>query len=132
MSPLYLTVNMQSETVKLDTECVSLLVFIVTRTKCAGQWKTGIVTSLICDNCHNSKLVIFQEKLLKILKCYNFLQVQRRHKCSPAASFANCVMTLYLLKVHLQTFLSVPITQKYQILSCDTLVTNERYMLCTF
>jgi hypothetical protein len=27
-----------------------------------------------------------------------------------------------LLKVHLQTFLSIPITQKYQILSCDTLV----------
>jgi hypothetical protein len=38
-------------------------------------------------------------------------------------------MTLYLLKVHLQTFLSIPITQKCQILSCDTLVANERYML---
>jgi hypothetical protein len=36
-------------------------------------------------------------------------------------------MTLYLLKVHLQTFLSIPITQKYQILSCETLVANERY-----
>jgi hypothetical protein len=36
-------------------------------------------------------------------------------------------LTLYLLKVHLQTFLSVPITQKCQILSCDTLVANERY-----
>jgi hypothetical protein len=35
-------------------------------------------------------------------------------------------MTLYLLKVHLQTFLSTPITQKCQILSCDTLVANER------
>jgi hypothetical protein len=35
-------------------------------------------------------------------------------------------MTLYLLKVHLQMFLSVPITQKCQILSCDTLVANER------
>jgi len=32
---------------------------------------------------------------------------------------------LYLLKVHLQTFLSIPITQKCQILSCDTLVANE-------
>jgi hypothetical protein len=31
-------------------------------------------------------------------------------------------MTLYLLKVHLQTFLSIPVTQKCQILSCDTLV----------
>jgi hypothetical protein len=35
--------------------------------------------SLICNNsvttqqCHNSKSVIFQEKLLKFLKCYNFL-----------------------------------------------------------
>jgi hypothetical protein len=36
-------------------------------------------------------------------------------------------MTLYLLKVHLQTLLSIPITQKCQILSCDTLVANERY-----
>ena len=36
-------------------------------------------------------------------------------------------MTLNLLKVHMQTFLSLPITQKSQILSCDTLVANERY-----
>jgi len=35
-------------------------------------------------------------------------------------------MTLYLLKVHLQTFLCLPITQKWQILSCDTLVANKR------
>jgi len=96
--------------------------------------------SLICDNSvttqqrHNSKVSqlkiwdFFQEKILKVLKCYNFLWVQRRHNCSPAASFANHVMTLYLLKVHLQTFLSVPITQKYQILSCDTLVANVRYV----
>jgi len=37
-------------------------------------------------------------------------------------------MTLYLLKVHLQTCLSIPVTQKCQILSCDTLVANERYV----
>jgi hypothetical protein len=36
-------------------------------------------------------------------------------------------MALYLLNVHLQTFLSIPITQKCQILSCDTLVANEPY-----
>jgi len=53
------------------------------------------------------------------LKCYNFLWVQRRHNGCPAASFAKYVMTLHLLKVHLQTFLSLPITQKCQILSCD-------------
>ena len=74
---------------------------------------------------HNSKSVIFRERILKVLKCYTFLWVQRRHNCSPAASFANCVTTLYLLKVYLKTFLSVPITQKWQILSCDTLVANE-------
>jgi hypothetical protein len=78
------------------------------------------------QKCHNSKSLIFQERLLKVLKCYNFLWVQRRHNCSPAASFANCVTTLDLLKVHLQTFLSIPITQKCQILSCDSLVANER------
>jgi len=81
------------------------------------------------QQCHNSKFVIFQEKSLKVLKCFNFLWVQRRHNCCPAASFTNCVMTLYLLKVHLQTFLSIPITQKCQILICATLVANERYYL---
>jgi len=35
-------------------------------------------------------------------------------------------MKLHLLKVHLQKFPSTPVTQKCQILSCDTLVTNER------
>jgi hypothetical protein len=38
-------------------------------------------------------------------------------------------MKLYLFKVHLQTFLSIPITQKCKILSCDTTVANERYGL---
>ena len=79
------------------------------------------------QQCHNSKPVIFQ-KLLNVLKCYNFLWVQRRHNCSPAAGFANCVMTLHLLNVHQQTFLSIPVTQKCQLLSCDTLVANERYV----
>ena len=76
------------------------------------------------QQCLNSKFVIFQEKRLKVLKSYNFLRMHRRHNCSPAASFANCVVTLYLLKVHLKTFISTPVTQKCQILSCDTLVTN--------
>ena len=82
--------------------------------------------ALICDKkIHNSKLVIFREKSLKVLKRYTLLWVQRRHNCSLAASFSNCVMTLYLLKVYLQTFLSIPITQKCQILSCDTLVASD-------
>jgi hypothetical protein len=108
-----------------------------------SAWQTFKIPhkiSLIYDNsattttlsqlqqCHNSKSVIFQEKLLKVLKCYNFLWPQRRQNCSPTARFANCVMTLYLLKVHLQTFLSIRITQKWQILSCDTLVANEWYV----
>ena len=84
------------------------------------------------QECHNSKSVIFQEKLLKVLKCYNFLWVQRRHNCSPAASFVNRVMILYLLKVHLQTFLSIPVTKKYQILSCDTFVANKLYVFQSF
>jgi hypothetical protein len=97
---------------------------------CSG-WTTNYEFYLVhlWQQCHNSKFVIFQEKLLKFLKCYNFLWVQRRHNCSPAESFANCVMTLYLLKVHMQMFLSKPVTQKCQILNCDTLDTNERYML---
>ena len=85
-----------------------------------------LIMSLICDKCHNSILVIFREKLLKVLTYYNFMWVQRRHNCSPAANFTDCVMTLYLLKVHLQTFLSIPVTQKCQILNCDALVANER------
>ena len=60
------------------------------------------------QQCHNSKSVIFQEKLLKVSKCYIFLWVQWRHNCPLAASFGNCVITLHLLKVHLQTFLSIP------------------------
>jgi len=40
---------------------------------------------------------------------------------SATTIFANCVMTLYLLKVPLQTFLSVLITQKY--------TANERYVV---
>jgi hypothetical protein len=80
---------------------------------------TAVLQLKICD---------FQDKLLNGLKCCNFLWVQRRHNCSPAVSFENCVMTSYLLKVHLHTFLYIPVTQKYQILSCDTLVANERYI----
>jgi hypothetical protein len=82
--------------------------------------------SLICDSTTVSQLKIcdFSGEM-----CYTFLWVQRRNNCSPAVSFANCFMTLYQLKVHLQTFLSIPITQKCQILSCDTLVANERFVV---
>jgi hypothetical protein len=86
--------------------------------------------SLICDHSVTTQNLCFfiQEKLLKFLKCYNFLWVQRRHNCSPAASFAKWVMTLYLTKVHPQTFVSIPLTQKFQILSCDTQVVKGRFV----
>jgi len=88
--------------------------------------------SVTIQKCHNTKVsqhnsvtiqnLWFSGEKFKVLKCCNFLWVQQRHNCSPAASFANCVMTLYLLIVNLQMFLSIPITQKCQILSSDTLV----------
>ena len=53
------------------------------------------------------KIWIFQEKRLKVLKCCNFLWVQRRHNCSPAASFTNCVMTFYYIKNQLDAALAV-------------------------
>jgi hypothetical protein len=37
-----------------------------------------------------------------------------------------CKLRYDTIPVHLQTFLSITITQKCQILSCDTLVANER------
>jgi hypothetical protein len=44
--------------------------------------------SLICDKSVTTQnFVIFQENRLNVLKCCNFLWVERRHKCSPAASF---------------------------------------------
>jgi len=33
------------------------------------------------------------------------------------------------VKMHLRTFLPIPLTQKCQILSCDTLVAKERYFV---
>ena len=110
-------------------ECMYVLVTTVSQLKMCDLC---MYVCVICvcmylrQQCHNSKCVIFQERLLKVLKCFNFLWVQQRHNCSPAARFANCIMTLYLLKVRLQTFISIPITQKCQILSCDTLVANEQ------
>jgi len=104
---------------------INLHTVITSLQKCIVSYFVTISLHL-WQQCPNSKFVIFQEKILNILKCYNFLWVHRRHNCSPAASFANCVMTLYLLKVHLQTLLFIPITQKCQILSSDTLVANAR------
>jgi len=100
-----------------------------------AQWYKTLHTNipLICDN--NSVTTqylwfFFREQFLKgFWKCCNFLWVQRRHNRSPAASFANCVMTLHLPKVHLQTFSFYTSNSKNaKFWSCDTLVTNERYI----
>jgi len=40
--------------------------------KCHNNVTTS-VTTLSQQQCHDSKFVIFQEKRLKVLKCYNFL-----------------------------------------------------------
>jgi hypothetical protein len=89
----------------------------------------AVYISLICDSSVTTQIfAILQEKRLEVLKCRNFPQVQRRHNCSPAASFANCVMTLYLLKVHLQTLLFyINKLKKCEILIYDTLVATERH-----
>jgi len=50
------------------------------------------------QECHNSKFVSFQEKILKVLKPFNFLCVQRQHNCSAVASFPSGFMTIYLPK----------------------------------
>jgi hypothetical protein len=77
-----------------------------------------------------TKMCDFSGETFKdFVKYYNFIWVQRRRNCSPAASFVNCVVTLYLLKVDLQTFLSMPVTQKWKIFSWDTLAANERYII---
>jgi len=76
------------------------------------------------QQCHNSKLVIFHKKCLTVLKCYTLLWVQRRHNCSPAASFTTALW--HLLK-SASANVSTPITRKCQMSSCDTLVANERY-----
>ena len=87
---------------------------------------THIYIAVLRRQCQNSQFVVLQKKILKVLKCCDFLCVQRQHNRSPAANFANCVMTLYLVKSHLQEFLSISIIKKFQILRCDTLVANER------
>jgi hypothetical protein len=92
---------------------------------CYNSWYCSFLTRVsqlkICD---------FSGETLKVLKCYNFLWLQRQHNCSPVESFADCVMTLFLLKVHLQTFLFIPVTEKCQILSSDTLVAMSDMCLC--
>ena len=71
--------------------------------------------------CDNSKIHINSNFILSVSHLIMFDTLLLR----PSLHFTT-LMTLYLLKMHLQTFLSLQITQKCQILSCDTLVANER------
>jgi len=90
--------------------------------------------------------VIFQERLLKVLKCYNFLSAtttqllssrkfcKLRYDTIPVKSAsANVSIPITLgLGVSgppMQIYLSIAITQKCQILICDTLVTNGQYVM---
>jgi len=88
---------------------------------------SGVELRVMCPVCRMLAGLLFH--FFSFISSYAILWVQRRHNCSLAASFANCFMTLYLLKAHLQTFLSIPINQKCQILSCDNVVVNERYVV---
>jgi len=131
MCSIYIRIEIQIDVQYLNSHwstnrCAVFVFALKYKSMCSICIRIEIQIAHLRQERHNSKFMIFQERILKVLKCYHFLWVQRRHNCSPAASFANCVMTLYLLKMHLQTFLSIPRTQKCQILSCDTLVTNER------
>jgi len=61
--------------------------------------------------CFDAHLGLLQVSILhKII--YNFVLNLYHSSATTAASFANCVMTQYQLTVQLQTFLSIPITQK--------------------
>ena len=80
---------------------------------CHNNSGTTKLSQQQCRNkCHNNsgtttvsrlKMCDFSGEYFK-----GFLWVQPRHNCSPVASFANYVMTVHLIKVHLQTFLSIP------------------------
>jgi len=82
-----------------------MFTFLYFRSNCplTQEWQSCwyTVCSLITNlrqQCHSSKLVIFEEKCLNVLKCYTFLWLRWQNNCSLASSFTNCIMILYLLK----------------------------------
>ena len=100
---------MKRHNIKLSLICHnSSVTTAVSRQQCHDSSVTTAVSQQVsqqqCHNkCHNNSVTtknmwFFQVRFLNVLKCCNFLRVQRRHNCTPAASFANCVMTLYLFK----------------------------------
>ena len=90
----------------------------------------------VSQQCHYSVTTVSQLKMcdfsgetFKGFEVLYFFMSETTTQLLSSVEFANCVMILNLLKVHLQTFLSKPITQKCQILICDTLVANQ-YVSC--
>ena len=80
------------------------------------------------QECHNSKFAIFQEKFLKLLKCYNFFVSATTTQLLSSGEFCKMCYDTIPVKSASETILSIPVTQKCQILSSDTLVANGRYM----
>ena len=83
----------------------------------------GIVTKVNKPTClwiahlpqqnHNSECVFFfREDFWRFWSAIIFYECKYDTAALRRRVFANCVMTLCLLKVHPQTFLSIPITQK--------------------
>ena len=90
------------------------------------MYQNTIPGHYIAQQCHNSKRVIFQAdfkgfEVLKSSECNDDTNALQRRILQTALLHYTCV------KVQLQTSLSMPVTQKCQILSCDTIVANERY-----
>ena len=74
----------------------------------------------------NTKRCDFSGETSKSFEVLYFSVRRTTTQVLSSASYANCVMALYLLEVHLKTLPSIQITQKCQILSCETFVKNER------
>jgi hypothetical protein len=65
------------------------------------------------------KIYDFSAETPEGFEVLNFLRVQRRHDCSPAASFANCVMTLLLTpwsRVLLEKLIGLQLVKKFPAL----------------
>ena len=65
-----------------------------------------------------------QEKFLKVLKRYNFAMSATTTQLLSSGEFCKLCYDTVPVKSTSAMFLSIPITKKYQILSCDDLVPN--------
>ena len=89
-------------------------------------WTVGYIAHLR-QQCHNSKLVIFSWETFKYIELlYFYISATTTQLLSSGEFYKLRYETIPVKKEHLQTFLSIPITKKCQILNCDILVANER------